>query len=133
MEDSILKSVKLQVNLLGEYTAFDQMIITYINSTFMVLQQLGVGPKSGHMIEDDTSTWTEYFALLGDDINYNAVKTYMGLKVRLLFDPPQTSFVIEAINKQISELEWRLNVHREEDAWVPPVESSSPTSIETQT
>lgn len=116
--DSILDSTKKILGLDPEYDVFDVDIITHINSAFFTLNQLGVGPVEGFMIEDDTTTWSEY---LGGQINLNAVKTYVYLRVRLLFDPPQTSFAISAMEKQIQELEWRLNVHREGVTypWIP--------------
>jgi hypothetical protein len=71
----------------------------------------------GFMIEDDTAEWTDFVSL---DLQYNSVKTYVYLKTRQLFDPPQTSYLISAMERQIGELEWRLNVHREETGWVDP-------------
>src|SRR5690348_398765 len=94
----------------------------HINTAFSMLNQLGVGPEAGFAIEDAVPTWDTF---LGDDLRLNAVKTYVYLRVRLLFDPPSTSFVIEAINKQITELEWRLNVQREGGSWTDPTETSS--------
>lgn len=117
--DSILDSTKKVLGLDSEYTAFDQDVIMHINSVFSTLHQLGIGPDNGFMIEDKTPTWTQY---LGADMNLNSVKSYVYLKVRLLFDPPATSFAIAAMEKQIEELEWRINVHREEvtHPWVGP-------------
>ena len=116
--DSILDSTKKILGLDPEYDVFDVDIISHINSAFFTLNQLGVGPSEGFMIVDDAATWSEY---LGGQINLNAVKTYVYLRVRLLFDPPQTSFAISAMEKQIQELEWRLNVHREGVTypWIP--------------
>ena len=111
METSILLSVKKVLNIDPAYTAFDQDIILHINGTFFTLNQIGVGPGGGFMIDDGTTTWDDY---LGFDPNLNAVKTYMCLKVRMLFDPPETSFTQEAMNKQIEQLEWRLNVYAEQ-------------------
>lgn len=110
---SILDSVKQMLGLESEYTPFDQDIVMHINSIFMVLYQLGVGPKTPLRIEDATTTWD---AFVGDHIDIEAVKTYVYLRVRLLFDPPTTSFVIDAITKQYQELEWRLNVESERRA-----------------
>lgn len=118
MEDSILINIKKILGIDSTYDAFDLDIITHINTVFSDLQQLGVGPDNGFMIEDDTATWTEYFA--DNDVNWNAVKTYVYLRVRLLFDPPSTSYHITAIEKQIEKLEWRLNVRREGELWVDP-------------
>lgn len=117
METSILISTKKILGIAEDYTVFDLDIITHINSAFSTLTQLGVGPIDGFMIEDETAVWTDFIA---DDIQYNAVKTYVFLRVRLLFDPPATSYLIAAFNDQIKELEWRLNTHREETGWIPP-------------
>jgi len=117
MEESILTSIKKVLGLAADYTEFDEDVLLHINSVFSTLAQLGVGPVGGFMIEDDTSTWDEF---IGEDLEYNAVKTYVCLRVRLLFDPPTTSYLIDAINNQIKELEWRLNVKREETGWVDP-------------
>lgn len=116
--DSILDSTKKILGLDPEYDVFDVDIISHINSAFFTLNQLGVGPAEGFMILDNTSKWTWF---LDGQINLNAVKTYVYLRVRLLFDPPQTSFAISAMEKQIQELEWRLNVHREGVTypWIP--------------
>ena len=116
--DSILDSTKKILGLDPEYDVFDVDIISHINSAFFTLNQLGVGPAEGFMILDNTSTWALF---LDGQINLNAVKTYVYLRVRLLFDPPQTSFAISAMEKQIQELEWRLNVYREDVTypWIP--------------
>ena len=90
-----------------DYTEFDEDIITHINSVFLNLTQLGVGPEEGFMIEDDTAVWEDF---IDDSIQLQAVKTYMYLKVKLLFDPPLSSSVTESFTRMIAELEWRLNV-----------------------
>lgn len=118
MSDSILKSVKKILSLPEDYDAFDQDVILHINSVFSTLTQLGIGPPAGFMIDDDTTEWVTF---LGPDLELNAVKTYVCLRVRLLFDPPSTSYAVEAMKEQIKELEWRINVTREGDAWVDPV------------
>lgn len=105
--ESILNSVKKQVGITEDCTDFDDQIIMHINTTFMVLNQLGVGPPEGFVIEDDYATWADY---LGDPVKLQMVKTYMGHKVRLLFDPPSSSTHMNAITQAISEFEWRLNV-----------------------
>jgi hypothetical protein len=117
MEQSILISTKKVLGIAEDYDAFDLDIITHINSAFSTLTQLGVGPAAGFMIQDTTETWSDF---IGDDLQYNAVKSYVFLKTRQLFDPPSTSYLISAVEKQIQELEWRLNTHREETAWVDP-------------
>lgn len=118
MEESILLSTKKILGLDATYTAFDLDVITHINSVFSTLTQLGLGPPNGFMIEDEGSEWAEF---IGSDFNLSAVKTYVYLRVRLLFDPPTTSYHITALNEQIQELEWRLNSYRESTAWVEPV------------
>jgi hypothetical protein len=117
MDMSILNSTKKILGIASDYTAFDLDIITHINTAFSTLTQLGVGPADGFMIEDDTVEWTEF---VSTDLQLNSVKSYVFLRVRLLFDPPGTSYLINAYQDQIKELEWRLNTHREETAWVDP-------------
>lgn len=112
MEDSILKSVKKVLNVSPDDTAFDEDIIMHINSTFGILNQLGLGPEEGFQIEDDTAVWDDFLA---GDKRLSAVKTDVFLRVRILFDPPQLSFVLQAMQTQIAELEWRLNVVRENE------------------
>lgn len=108
--ESILISTKKILGLDANYTAFDMDVIIHINSTFATLHQLGIGPIDGFMIEDGVPTWDDF---LSGDKRLNSVKTYVYLKVRLLFDPPATSFAITAIQDQVREAEWRLNVVRE--------------------
>lgn len=104
--DSILDSVKKALGIHAEYTNFDEDIIMHINTAFVVLNQLNLGPQNGFMIMDNTATWDEYITSL----NMTMVKSYIYLKVRLMFDPPTSSALIESINGMISELEWRLYV-----------------------
>lgn len=117
MSESILNSTKKILGLDQSYTAFDPDVIMHINSVFSTLNQLGLGPINGFMIDDATATWDTF---IGNDPRLNSVKTYVYLRVRLLFDPPSLSFVIEAMKDQIRELEWRLNVVREGDSWTEP-------------
>lgn len=117
MEQSILKSTKKILGVAEDYTVFDLDIITHINAAFSTLTQLGIGPPEGFMIEDDSEEWGSFIA---DDSQYNSVKSYVFLRVKLLFDPPATSFNIAALERQIEEHEWRLNSHREETDWVHP-------------
>jgi hypothetical protein len=112
MEESILNSTKKILGLEESYTAFDLDVITHINAAFSTLEQLGIGPIGGYMITDNVPTWAEF---IGSDARYNAVKSYVFLRVRMLFDPPATSYHVEAMNRQIQELEWRLNLTREVD------------------
>lgn len=118
METSILISTKKMLGIPEDYDVFDLDVITHINSAFSTLTQLGVGPSNGFMIEDDSASWSDF--IVDGDIEYSSVKTYIYLRVRQLFDPPTTSYLISAFNEQIKELEWRLNVHREETGWVDP-------------
>lgn len=107
--ESILTSIKKMLGIDESYDHFDSDIIMHINSALMVLTQLGVGPEEGFMIEDDTTTWADYIPEI-TVAKLNLVKSYIYLKVRLLFDPPLSSSAIESINRQISEFEFRLNV-----------------------
>ena len=108
--ESILQSIKKLLGIAPEYEVFDTDIVMHINSVFFILQQLGVGPKTGFKIEGGTETWSDF---LPDSPNLESVKSYVYLRVRLLFDPPLNSSVIESINCQISEYEWRLNAQAE--------------------
>ena len=108
--ESILTSIKKLLGITEEYNQFDPDIIMHINSVFMILTQLGVGPAEGFSIEDDTAVWTDF---IQDIKKLESVKTYIYLKVKLLFDPPLSSAVIDSTNRLINELEWRLNVAAE--------------------
>lgn len=109
MTDSILLTTKKALGLAEDYSAFDPDIIMHINSVFASLVTLGIGPEVGFAIEDETKTWNDFTS----DVRLNSVKSYMYLKVRLMFDPPTTSFVLNALQEQLKELEWRMNVYRE--------------------
>lgn len=117
MENSILKSTKKVLNIDPTSTVFDTDILMHINSVFFKLNQLGIGPVNGFRIEDDAPTWDQFY---GDDPRYDAVKTYVYLNVRLLFDPPTVGSHVESVKEQITEFGWRLSVMREETAWVNP-------------
>lgn len=110
MGDSILNDIKKLLGFDPEYTIFDQDIIIHINSVLMTLEQLGVG-NNNYQIVDADDTWGNFLA--GTAINLEAVKSYIYLKVRLVFDTPSTSFTIEAYNKMIAETEWRLTLQAE--------------------
>lgn len=103
---SILNDTKHLLGLLPEDTSFDTDVILHINSAFGTLNQLGVGPPEGYMIAGPNEEWESLF----DSPRLNAVKSYVYLKVKLIFDPPNTGFAVQAIKEQITELEWRLNV-----------------------
>ena len=116
--DSILNTIKKMMGYDEDYDVYDTDLVVHINTVFMELNQLGVGPEECFMIEDDGEEWSEF---LGEDTNFEAVKTYIYLKCKLVFDPPTTSFGVDAINKQLERLEWRLNWQAEtkEDATNP--------------
>lgn len=123
MSESILNSIKKVLQIAEEYTAFDTDIILHINSVFSTLNDLGIGPAEGFAIEGPLETWDAY---LGGDLRMNSVKTYMYLRVRLLFDPPTTSYLITSAKEQLKEIEWRLNVRREGETWVNPETLTEP-------
>lgn len=107
MTDSILDSTKKLLGLSVDYDAFDTDIIMHINSAISNLTQINVGPELGFEVIDSAETWTQF---LGKDPRLAPAKTYVYLKVRMVFDPPTTSYVLAAMEKLISESEWRLNV-----------------------
>ena len=102
--ESILTSIKKLLGIMSDYTNFDDDIIIHINTAFAMLNQLGVGPEGGFVIVDANSRWEDYTT----EKNLNMVKTYIYLKVRLLFDPPTSTALIESINRTLSEIEWRI-------------------------
>lgn len=109
---SILLTTKKLLNIDPDCEDFDEEIIAHINSVFSILYQLGVGPKTGFAITGDTETWEDF---IEDKRMINEVKSYMYAKVRLMFDPPQQSALIEALKNVINEFEWRLNVSCDPD------------------
>ena len=110
MDESILTSIKKLLGIPEDYEHFDQDIIIHINSVFMILNQLGVGPTEEFTITDKTAVWSDF---ISDNKKFESVKTYVYMKVRLLFDPPLSSAVMECMNRMIGELEWRLNSEAE--------------------
>jgi len=106
MEDSILLTIKKLLGLSEDYEVFDMDIIIHINMVFNILNQMGVGPKEGFIITGSTESWEDY---VGDSRKLEMVKTYIYLKVRQIFDPGTSSALNNAIEAQITELEWRLN------------------------
>lgn len=109
MEDSILLSVKKYLGISAEYEVFDQDILMAINGAMMSLQQIGIGPTTGYTVEDETQTWSEFMSSQ-PNVFLQGVRAFVYTKTRLLFDPPATSFGIDALEKQLREYEWRLNV-----------------------
>lgn len=116
MQDSILMTIRKLVCGNPYADHFDTDLLVHINACFSILNQLGVGPENGFVVTDETQSWSSYIA---DNYILNMVKTYVTLKVKKIFDPPLTSSVLEAMDKEISQLEWRLNVA------VDPVKSTS--------
>lgn len=103
--ESILTSVKKTLGIAEDYEHFDDDLIIHINSVFAILTQMGIGPKEGFSIESKINKWEEFTS---NKLFLEPVKTYVGLKVRLIFDPPLSSAVMEAMKQMINELEWRL-------------------------
>lgn len=113
--ESILSSVKKLLGIQEDYEHFDADIIIHINSVFSVLNQLGVGPEVPFVIFDKSAVWSDF---IEDNEEIQMVKSYMALKVRLLFDPPQNTATAEAFKAQCDEYEWRLNAAA--DDWDEP-------------
>lgn len=107
MSKSILTTTKEMLGIQPEATYFDSQLIVCINSAFSVLNQLGVGPKDGFYIEDDTKTWDDYTT----DVNMRMLQMYIAVKTRLLWDPPTSSTLLEALKQEVAEYEFRMNVH----------------------
>jgi type II secretory pathway component HofQ len=112
--DSILNTVKKSLGIEADYTAFDVDILMFTNAVLSNLNQIGVGPVNGFQIEDASATWDD---LLGDDPRLNNVKAFVYLKVRMLFDPPATSFAIQAMETNAKEFEYRIYTTVEVDKW----------------
>ena len=110
MDENILDSIKILLGIQPDDFNFDAEILMHINSVFMILHQLGVGPTTAFKITSNSEDWDDF---LTTSVDLEAVKSYIFLKVRLLFDPPQNSFLVDSIEKQIAEFEWRLQVQSE--------------------
>ena len=109
--ESILTSIKKLLGIAEEYTHFDEDLIIHINSVFAALTQIGIGPHNGFTITDKYATWDNF---ISDSACLIPAKSYVYLKVRLLFDPPSSSAVMSSIERQASEFEWRLRLAAEE-------------------
>ncbi len=108
MEESILNTIKIFLGLSTDDDVFDEELIILINAAIMALQQIGVGSQETLFhIEDDSSTWSDYIT---NPTEIPMVKTYIAIRVRLVFDPPQSSTLEQALNQEVAEYEWRLNV-----------------------
>lgn len=123
MSGSILDDTKKLLGLDAGYTAFDLDIIMHINTVFTGLNALGIGPTAGFMITDNTATWD---AFVGTDLNLNSVKTYIFMRVRMIFDPPTIAAVIDAMKEEIQKLEVLLSIKREGESWVDPDPTPAP-------
>lgn len=110
-DETILTSIKKLLGIYNENTDFDTDILIHINSVIVILNQLGIGPNAGFEIDENT-TWSEY---LNDNSKLNSVKTYIYLKVKMVFDPPTSASIREANIQMMDELEWRLNLYHETD------------------
>lgn len=118
MADSILDTTKKAIGISETNTDFDLDIIMHINSALGILNQLGIGTDEAFAIEDDAATWDDFYS---GDKRYNSIRQYVFLKTRIFFDPPVGSYhLIDSMQRQITELEWRLSVVREGDSWVEP-------------
>lgn len=109
--ESILRTIRKMIGPDETYTHYDTDLIIHINSALAVLTQLGVGPSEGFFIQDESATWNDF---LGNDPKLEMVKSYIYMKVKLAFDPPSSSAVIDSMNRSISEFEWRANMAAEE-------------------
>ena len=105
--ESILTSIKKLLGIEEDYVHFDADIIMHINSVLSILTQLGVGPSEGYSIKDANATWDDFIT---NPAKLELVKSYVYLKVRLMFDPPSSSSAIESMKQLISELEFRIIV-----------------------
>ena len=110
MNDSILVTIKKMLGLDDEYTPFDTDVMIHINAAFMTLTQMGVGPKEGFEVSDYDQTWSDF---LVNKVMLGAVKTWVYLQVKMAFDPPTNSFVMDAMKTQSEQILWRLNVQAE--------------------
>lgn len=109
-DDSILKSIKRLLGPGAEQTEFDQEILMDINGVFFELQQLGVGPEEGFTIYDESEEWIDFTT---NKKLLSAIKPYMYLKVKLIFDPPTSSSVLTSFENMVNRFEWRINVAAE--------------------
>lgn len=108
--ESILTSIKEAIGITEDYAPFDNQIVMHINSVFMELTQIGVGPAEGFAITGASECWSDFIPPT-DTVLFEGVKTYMAHKVRLLFDPPLNASVLAAMERQTERLEWRLHIN----------------------
>jgi len=108
--DSILLTIRKMLGITADFDGFDTDIIVALNTAFMSLNQLGIGPSVGFVVSDEEQVWSDF---LGTTTNLDGIKSYIYLKTRLLFDPPSNGFLVASIDRQLTELEWRLTVLNE--------------------
>lgn len=118
MSDSILTSIKKLLGIEESYTPFDVDIVMHINTALSTLDDLGIGPNGGFFITNKDATWDQFLGT--NEVYYDSIKSYVYLRVRMLFDPPATGFHVSAMDAQIKEFEWRLSQRREAKDWVDP-------------
>lgn len=106
MNDSILTSIKKLLGISEEYEHFDEDVITAINSAFTIVYQIGVGPDIPFFISDSSAVWSDF----GDLAEIQAIKSYIHMRTRLWFDTPQTGPLVQSIERNLLELEWRLSI-----------------------
>lgn len=111
-DESILTETKNSLGVAEDVTIFDVAIRMHINSAISTLTQLGIGPEGGFEILDADATWTDF---VNTDLRLSQIKSYVFLRVKMLFDPPPNSWVSVAMKDQIEQMEWRLNMVREGD------------------
>lgn len=109
LKQSILQDVKEAVGIVPEYDVFDKQLIICINSVFSTLHQLGIGPEEGFSIEGASEEWDEFV----DSARFNFIRSYMIMKVHVMFDPPTSSIALQALKDQIAEYEWRITSEKE--------------------
>lgn len=126
MANSIFNSVKKVVGLLGDDGSFDEDILLHINSVVSTLRQLGLSIPADFYVEDDVQTWQN---LLGEFRDLDLVKSYMAMKVRLMFDPPSSSFGLASMTEMVTELEWRINVLTDQPYSVPVLPSPEGSEV----
>ena len=126
MTDSIFESVKKVVGLLGDDGSFDEDILLHINSVVSTLRQLGLSIPADFYVRDDVQTWRD---LLGEFRDLDLVKSYMTMKVRLMFDPPSSSFGLKSMEEMVKEYEWRINVLTDQPYSVPVLPSPEGSEV----
>ena len=125
--DSILLSIKKLLGIASDYKQFDTDVIIHINSVFLTLNQLGIGPDDGFSIDSESEEWSDYIP--DNQLLLSAVKSYMYLKVKMLFDPSLTSFVNDLMKEEARELEWRMNLLADEPEFLKEGKTSESASL----